>query len=152
MLRPIFLTGMFTAFITPIRGTARSRSGIVYGFWTMPQLALERTRTGVPEVFEGGDLVAYYPFFPMKFISTLIVLVVACAIALNAQAFTNEETNSVALSILAYASMDNEDDLDAEADYPVRYTTWNGLLDSVSLPGWTRGAKDALYVYLKWAS
>jgi hypothetical protein len=72
-----------------------------------------------------------------------------CVAALNASAFTNEETNSVASSILAYASMDNEDDLDAEADYPVRYTTWNGLLDSVSLPGWTREAKDAaLFEYM----
>lgn len=53
-------------------------------------------RKEIQKVFRGGDLVAYYPFFPMKFISTRIVLVVASAIALTAaDAHTVAESNTV---------------------------------------------------------
>jgi len=58
-------------------------------------------------------------------------------------ASTLDDTNNVAVAILSYAAMDNDDDLDADVEYPVRYTDWNGLLDSVDLPGLTRQDKDA---------
>lgn len=41
---------------------------------------------------------------------------------LGVSATAVENANTVVVSILAYASMDNEDDLDTEAEYPVRYT------------------------------
>lgn len=69
--------------------------------------------------------------------------------AFDAFAHTNVESNRVAIAILAYASMDNDDDLDAEAEYPVRYVDWDGLLDGVAFQGWTRqGKEDALFRYL----
>ena len=60
-----------------------------------------------------------------------------------------DNTNQIAIAILSYAAMDNEDDLDTGAEYPVRYTDWNGMLDAVALPGLTRQDKDtALTDYL----
>lgn len=60
-----------------------------------------------------------------------------------------DATNNVAIAILSYASMDNEDDLDVDTDYPVRYTDWNGLLDAVNVSGLSRSDKDAaLFNYL----
>ena len=54
-----------------------------------------------------------------------------------------DNTNNIAVAILSYAAMDNEDDLDADEECPVRYTDWNGMLDAVALPGLTRQDKDA---------
>lgn len=54
-----------------------------------------------------------------------------------------DNTNNIAVAILSYAAMDNEDYLDADKEYPVRCTDWNGMLDAVSLPGLTRQDKDA---------
>ena len=78
----------------------------------------------------------------MKHMMRLILL--GAAVTLGVTVAVAEDTNTVAVAILAYASMDNEDDLDFDAEYPVRYTDWNGLLDAVSFPGLTRQDKDAM--------
>ena len=85
----------------------------------------------------------------MKISSTCPLAALMGALAFGAQAFTVDETNNVALAILSYASMDNEDDLDVDAEYPVRYSDWKGLLDCVAIPGWGRQDKDeALFGYM----
>lgn len=68
---------------------------------------------------------------------------------LGFHAIASDDTNNVAIAILSYAAMDNDDDLDVDATYPVRYTDWNGLLDAVAAPGLSRHDKDsALFDYL----
>ncbi len=79
----------------------------------------------------------------MKYMIRLISLLGAM-VTLGVRATAVETTNTVAIAILSYASMDNDDDLDADAEYPVRYTDWNGLLDAVSFPGVARQDKDAM--------
>lgn len=79
----------------------------------------------------------------MKHMIRLVSLLSAVVI-IGAGAAVVGDTNAVAVAILTYASMDNDDDLDAEVEYPVRYTDWNGLLDAVSFPGLTRQDKDSM--------
>lgn len=65
------------------------------------------------------------------------------------RAAATDETNRTAIAILSFASLDNDDDLEVGVEYPVRYTSWNGLLDAVVLPGLSRQDKEAaLFEYL----
>ena len=79
----------------------------------------------------------------MKFVSSLTVVTTILALASGANAFTREETNSVAMAILEYAAEDLECEVEENVSYPVRYTDWNGLLDGVDIQGWTREDKSA---------
>ena len=72
-----------------------------------------------------------------------VVCMLCAAFPFAVTAAVIDNTNNIAVAILSYAAMDNEDDLDADEEYPVRYTDWNGMLDAVALPGLTRQDKDA---------
>ena len=52
----------------------------------------------------------------------------SCLASISAFAYTPAETNEVAESILWYAAMDNEDNLDVDAEYPVLFSTWAELV------------------------
>lgn len=79
----------------------------------------------------------------MSKINCMACLILSAAVTSDADAFSHSETNEVAIAILEYAAMDNDDTIDVDVEYPVRYTSWDGLLDSVSFAGWTRNDKDA---------
>lgn len=68
--------------------------------------------------------------------SYILMALLSASVALRAEAM--DDTNNIAVAILSYAAQDNEDDLEFDVEYPVRYTDWNGLLDGVSLSGVTR--------------
>ena len=71
------------------------------------------------------------------------VLIALTGLASASRAAAVDETNQVAIAILSYAAMDNEDNFELETEQPVRYSSWNGLLDAVSFPGMSRQDKEA---------
>ena len=74
----------------------------------------------------------------------LRVACVLCSIfPFDGPASVFDNTNNIAVAILSYAAMDNDDDLYTDVEYPVRYMDWDGMLDAVVLPGLTRQDKDA---------
>ncbi len=79
----------------------------------------------------------------MRRLSVLFCMTIACAFAHGEPSHTPSESNEVALAILSYAAMDVEHEIEADREYPVRYTDWNGLLDGASCPGWSRRAKES---------
>ena len=71
------------------------------------------------------------------------VLIALTGLASASRAAAVDETNQVAIAILSYAAMNNEDNFELETEQPVRYSSWNGLLDAVSFPGMSRQDKEA---------
>lgn len=85
----------------------------------------------------------------MKYLQLACAATLSTVVSLSTAAFTLDETNRVAISILSYAAGSMEDDISETADYPVLYTNWSGMIHGVYANGWSEQDKEnALFAYL----
>lgn len=85
----------------------------------------------------------------MKHLQLACAATLSTVVSLSTAAFTSDETNEVAKSILSYAAGDMEDDISETADYPVSYTNWASMIRGVHVNGWSEQDKEnALFAYL----